>query len=48
MGPVAVVATVTMTTRVSSSSFRGIEPSPKKAHFGVLLGVSSRYVCEAA
>jgi hypothetical protein len=33
---------------LSSSSPRGAEPPPKKACFGALLWVSSRYVCGAA
>jgi hypothetical protein len=46
----SVVTMVTMATTVgsSSSSPGEIGPLRKKAHFGALLRVSSRYVCGAA
>jgi hypothetical protein len=44
----AAMATSAVTARSSSSSPQGMEPPPKKAHFGAFLWVSCQYKCGAA
>jgi hypothetical protein len=47
-GSMTATAAAAVMMRLTSLSCWGMEPPPKKARFGALLGMSSRYACGAA